>query len=465
MTNPLIKDWQIDPAALGGGTGVWEDDGTVLVPIAGVSQNIRVPGGKVSLGAGATDFVGGGSGFTELFSASGAIINSNYGAGAQVDPSRPATRLVVSDSYNGGGMTLDWVAADGTVATPFDVAPNGDTTVLGVLMLGRFGGPQANIRNDGAGNMDYRADQTAGAAHYFRLSDGVTSAGLYGGYIDMDPGATGSFSTVRSRLVVTGRGEFGTAGVPDTTTVRHDFNAVGNSTFSANVGIALGLTVDGNTSLKGILSMDTVNGGMIYMGAAGGAYLNWQDATGNFYFAPNNPAVTIINATGVHVQTAGGHCSVGGTPGGLYGFEAPLSADPNGQGYANTWIDASVRILKQNERAVDDALNIVMDPTLQAVRYEALTEVSGDWLPDKGDPPKLDADGVLIPTVTQIGFVADDWYVKVPEVVSAPGGIVRGMTYGRVTAIVFQALKEYITQTDATIADLTARLAALEGTP
>ena len=133
-----------------------------------------------------------------------------------------------------------------------------------------------------------------------------------------------------------------------------------------------------------------------------------------------------------------------------YGIEFANIAQWAYQGMANAWNVGSAAAGKSNIRELEhDPLAIVNDPTLHAVSYD---------LPSSWTPPDPAPGSAAIEYVTQVGFIADDWLPVLPEVVSVVEGQVRGMSYDHVVAIVFEALKQYIAQTDA-------RLAALEGTP
>jgi hypothetical protein len=214
---------------------------------------------------------------------------------------------------------------------------------------------------------------------------------------------------------------------------------------------------DGNWRFVGAQQM-TFDGLRFYIGPAVNTLIETDDTS------------LYLRAAGVHVMAPGGgyvslvaaaHRTASNMS--TYAFEAANVAAASDQGYANTWVDASAMDGKSNVRALEhDPLAIVNDPTLHAVSYDvptALPPPDGDLTPGGGKPPGFGGKPLaVIPMATQVGFIADDWLPVLPEVVSVVDGRVMGMTYGRVTAIVFEALKQYIAQTDA-------RLAALEGTP
>jgi hypothetical protein len=94
---------------------------------------------------------------------------------------------------------------------------------------------------------------------------------------------------------------------------------------------------------------------------------------------------------------------------------------------------ASARWFKSNIETLPDPLGTVLDDRLHGVSYYDTRR-----------------------EVHSVGFVADDWLEVVPEVVITDEfGAPEALDYDRIGAITFEALKRYITQTDA-------RLAALE---
>jgi hypothetical protein len=89
---------------------------------------------------------------------------------------------------------------------------------------------------------------------------------------------------------------------------------------------------------------------------------------------------------------------------------------------------------KANIRPLLDPLALVRDDALHAVRYDE--RATGE---------------------SQIGFVAEDWQARAPEIVAlGPAGEVLSLDYSRIGAITFEALKQFVAATEA-------RLAALEG--
>jgi len=102
----------------------------------------------------------------------------------------------------------------------------------------------------------------------------------------------------------------------------------------------------------------------------------------------------------------------------------------------------SARRYKSDIRAIDRALDLVLDPNLNGAHFTY-------------SPP-----GMVEKGVKKFGFIADDWYEKAPDVVSLDqDGLPSAMDYQQVTAILFQAFKEYVDKTDTKIKELEARLA------
>ena len=162
-----------------------------------------------------------------------------------------------------------------------------------------------------------------------------------------------------------------------------------------------------------------------------------------YAFQSNSGTMNLLGST----LAIAGNCLVQGV-GGSYAFTAPNAAATYGQGYANAWINASSKDFKKNVAPIDNPLGILLNPALRGVQYDH------DWeLPDgirntRNDP--------LFGTKHNIGFIADDWLPHVPEIVATDeNGKAEGMDYARVTALLWEALREYITATNE-------RLGALE---
>ena len=94
--------------------------------------------------------------------------------------------------------------------------------------------------------------------------------------------------------------------------------------------------------------------------------------------------------------------------------------------YASAFSVQSARKVKDNIHVLADPLSLVQDDRLHAVRY-----ISRDT------------------NKTSVGFVADDWLPVLPEVVTLDDiGDVMALDYDRISAVTFEALKQYAIQTN-----------------
>jgi hypothetical protein len=147
--------------------------------------------------------------------------------------------------------------------------------------------------------------------------------------------------------------------------------------------------------------------------------------------------------------------SYNGAPGGgnQNAFLAPNNGDYTGQGLANQWRTWSAMRFKRNIEPLRNALALVRHPSLHGVSYDNVDQVPNGttWEPS----------GKL---TRQVGFVADDWLEHVPEIVGTDAeGKAVSMDYSRVGAVLWEAFKEYVAETDHLIKDLRGRLELLEG--
>jgi hypothetical protein len=142
-----------------------------------------------------------------------------------------------------------------------------------------------------------------------------------------------------------------------------------------------------------------------------------SDGTNLILYANSGGAV-FTRATGMYIQNAqGGYVAV----------------------YASAFSVQSARRTKTDIRVIDDPLAIVRRDELHGVWY---TER------DTGRP--------------RVGFIADDWLPFVPEVVELDAtGEVMGLDYDKLSAVTFEAFKQYMERTDARIAALESELAAV----
>jgi len=101
--------------------------------------------------------------------------------------------------------------------------------------------------------------------------------------------------------------------------------------------------------------------------------------------------------------------------------ELPNIAGPQGQGFANAWINASSRRWKENIRALESPLSIIA--RLRGVRF--------DWKPEQGGKP-------------DIGFIAEEVAEVCPELVAMAdnGSDAKGLNYSHMIAITVEGMKE-----------------------
>lgn len=229
-------------------------------------------------------------------------------------------------------------------------------------------------------------------------------------------------------------------------------NVAGSSTYatlsSTGISVAGSVVATGGVSAASLQS----NGGYAYLvnttnyilGASDSMYL--RPHSGNVSVQKDDGTWGVISAGSASltgsISAAAGIGAMGATPD--RAFVCPNVASQTGQGLAWQWAVYSSRDFKTDIVPLEDPIAIVLNDALHGVSYNHVGP-SG---------PSPEATVVQTPS---IGFVADDWLLIVPEVVSVDEqGKPIGMDYNRVEAITFEALKLYIQQTDA-------RLAALEG--
>jgi hypothetical protein len=109
------------------------------------------------------------------------------------------------------------------------------------------------------------------------------------------------------------------------------------------------------------------------------------------------------------------------------------TVDNSGNFRALSFTPTSARKLKADIQPLNDPLGIVLDERVHGVSYTE--RATGE---------------------RRVGFVADDWAPVLPEVVAFDNlGEVLALDYDRLSAVTFEALKQYVARTEA-------RLAALE---
>jgi len=198
----------------------------------------------------------------------------------------------------------------------------------------------------------------------------------------------------------------------------------GNFTFT---GGPLNVTTGGNNAFAGTISCTsiTVNGALLAAAAAGGQQaliansgngdLILGGATSRIYFHPN-----------LTVGILQGYPNAS-----FFGWTGLL---------CNGVTTNSSRRWKTEITTIHDALGLVMDPSLEGTHF-----LFNPPLAVERDVPKY-------------GLIAEAWHARAPDVVRLDeDGEPSSMDYGQVTAILFQAFKEYVAQTDARILELERR--------
>jgi len=139
-------------------------------------------------------------------------------------------------------------------------------------------------------------------------------------------------------------------------------------------------------------------------------------------------------------------------------LELPNRASPSGRGLANAWHTYSSARWKENVEQVDDALNKVL--RLRGVTFEWLGQAAKEQAVQTKHGP-------MLPAVDRrdIGFIAEEVGAVFPEIVtweSDGSGFAKGLDYGRIVPVLVEAIRELRAEKDKQIAELEARLEALE---
>jgi hypothetical protein len=186
-------------------------------------------------------------------------------------------------------------------------------------------------------------------------------------------------------------------------------------------------------------------------------YVKWGGTT-TFQVAAGN-GETFCNAdchfaNGRFYYQVAAYNSYNGAPGGgnQNAFLAPNNGDYSGQGLANQWRTWSSERFKLNVEPLQDALSLVRGEALRGVRYDNI-DVAGD---NRGGPHRPTGT-----TTRQVGFIADQWLPYFPEIVGVDReGKAESMDYSRVGAVMWEAFRQYVRETDEALADLRKQLAA-----
>lgn len=226
---------------------------------------------------------------------------------------------------------------------------------------------------------------------------------------------------------------------------------------NTNVGIstttpAQKLEVNGNLLVNdGIYSKD----GNLYLEAAAGKYIGfkpkntgdlglviWEHNSsdyGNIFvdgalelgYKTGSTTVRIDGSGYAYIRRIGVNLS--STP--SYGVQIYNSASSAGRGYANQWVAASDERFKTNKEEVQSGLDKVL--SMKPIYY--------NWLETIYDEDGNVSVGGLQDAERDIGFIAQDMNVIVPEAVSSPEDDTKemwGIDYGKLAPVIVSAIQE-----------------------
>jgi hypothetical protein len=273
------------------------------------------------------------------------------------------------------------------------------------------------------------------------LSVSPTGANFFAAPTGSNPAAVGSVLSVGANGLITANGIQVNSGVTPTTGAGMELYWDGtssiiqsyNRTAAAyrdiylvvkNISIQPMLYPTSYVSMGAALAANSP-GAMLAFQNQVGPKINLYDAGGAsfFGFGVESGAMTIVTAASIVFRNA-----------------SMSSAVVTTMTNAGAWTGASfapvsARSFKEDIVPLVDPLSFVRDERLHGVRYRDMRQQG------KGS----------------VGFVADDWLAALPEVVVKDDqGEVSALDYDRIGAVTFEALKQFVRQTEA-------RLAALEG--
>jgi hypothetical protein len=203
-----------------------------------------------------------------------------------------------------------------------------------------------------------------------------------------------------------------------TTSTYVDLYMIGNRTQISGSGPG------GYVSIGTAPCANTANAALAFLNAVG-AKINLYDAGAGAFFGlgVEGGAMTLVTAGSIYFRAQ----TMTGT------LVSQMSLTGAWQGASFT--PASARAFKADIEPLVDPLAFVRDDRLHGVTYRDMRQ-----------------DGK-----SSVGFVADDWLDPLPQVVVRDDqGEVQALDYDRIGAVTFEALKQFVQQTEA-------RLAALEG--
>jgi len=260
--------------------------------------------------------------------------------------------------------------------------------------------------------------QFATAAASFTMTSGFAIA--------VQPPALGAGSAVTSVYGVYVYNQ-GASGVTNTYGIYIALQAGSSST---NTGMyiaqnASALLIGGSGSVP----TNTCSAGIVFYATTGAKIALYDAGGGTFYGLSVNPAEMTFNLPASSSSWTFRYGVSNGT--------AVSSCAGNGAWTGLSFTPSSSRDFKLNIVPLVDPIGTVLDDRVHGVSYE---DSRFDNKPS-------------------VGFVADDWAEVVRDVVTFTEGKPVALDYDRIGAITFEALKQYITRTDARIAELEAKLA------
>jgi hypothetical protein len=148
-----------------------------------------------------------------------------------------------------------------------------------------------------------------------------------------------------------------------------------------------------------------------------------------------------INGGSAYLSAVGCYAVVGGSNNNSQSFYCA-----GGSGGPTGWQIISTERYKSSLVVIDNALKIVLDPTLHGMHYTKTISAKLTGGEDAVDSEPFE----------EYGFIAEPWSQVAPDVVGYHEGVVHMMDYGQVNAILFEAFKQYVAQTDARLDRLEA---------
>jgi hypothetical protein len=245
------------------------------------------------------------------------------------------------------------------------------------------------------------------------------------------PGDNWGTQVVQVNAPLTGNGtthdELGLAIDPTTLSVNASDQLTANKDSAIwNANKLCGTNLDCST-LSGLLPADSGKvltwSGSAWTARSVGWSLSGNNVVSGAFLGTINNQPLIIKTNNTEQMRIDTNGRVGiGIPNPTYRLQLPNIAGNSGRAFANAWLAPSAMRWKEDIRPIPNALEKAL----------ALRGVNFRWKPEYGG-------------TEDIGFVAEEVARVVPEVVSyEPDGQVGAMDYGRLTALLVEALKQHV---------------------